>query len=190
MADRVKNVREKLIRAGIEEINARGITKFSVRRVAEKCKVSCSAPYKHFKNKQEFITAIIEFVGEQWYERRQEILERCGDSPRSQLVEVSVGYISFFMEKPFFRSILLLKDEQLKSLLHKTHWQIFSLSPMLLKEYFDAIGWNEGTLARKKLLVRAMIFGSIVMFDSGELPYNEQTLEHIRFSIDREFDLP
>lgn len=186
----MRNTRESLILAGIDEINAHGVTKFSVRRVAERCKVSCSAPYKHFKNKQEFIAAIIEFVGEQWYERRQEILEKCDDSPRSQLVEVSVGYISFFMEKPFFRSILMLKDEQLENLLHKSRWQIFSLSPMLLKEYFDAIGWNEGTLTRKKLIVRAMIFGSIVMLDTGELPYNEQTMEHIRYSIDREFDLP
>ena len=50
-----RNLREELILAGIEEINIHGANDFSVRRVAEACHVSSAAPYKHFKDKKEFI---------------------------------------------------------------------------------------------------------------------------------------
>ena len=55
-------MREVLILAGIDEINAHSVTDFSIRRVAEACGVSCAAPYKHFKDKREFIASIIEYV--------------------------------------------------------------------------------------------------------------------------------
>ena len=55
---RKDNIRDELIRAGIEELNQHSLTDFSVRRIAAKCGVSAAAPYKHFKNKQEFIAEI------------------------------------------------------------------------------------------------------------------------------------
>ena len=60
MAERQKNMRERLLLAGIDEINTQGVTGFSIRRVAENCGVSCAAPYKHFKDKRDFIASIIE----------------------------------------------------------------------------------------------------------------------------------
>ena len=100
MAERVKNMRQLLIEAGIEEINRCGVSDFSVRRVATACSVSCAAPYKHFKDKREFIAAIIEYVNSQWQERQEEILAACTGGLREQIVEVVVGYLRFLMEKP------------------------------------------------------------------------------------------
>ena len=51
-------------------------------------------------------------------------------------------------------------------------------------------GMDPPTQKRKLFLVRALIFGAIFMFDTGELEYNEDTMEMIRYNIDREFDLP
>ena len=81
MSARVKNMREVLLLAGITEINTHGVTGFSIRRVATACGVSCAAPYKHFKDKKEFIASIIEFVNDEWRQRQEEILAACG-SPR------------------------------------------------------------------------------------------------------------
>ena len=36
----------------------------------------------------------------------------------------------------------------------------------------------------------ALIFGAAVQFDSGELPYNEHTLQLVHDSIERELSLP
>ena len=91
MAERARNMRQLLIEAGIEEINRAGVTDFSVRRVAAACSVSCAAPYKHFKDKREFIAAIIEYVNDQWRCRQEEILAACTGGLREQIVEVVVG---------------------------------------------------------------------------------------------------
>ncbi|MBQ9131598.1 MAG: helix-turn-helix transcriptional regulator, partial [Clostridia bacterium] len=51
-------VRERLIIAGIRELEAHGLNDFSLRRVAVACEVSCAAPYRHFKDKEELILEI------------------------------------------------------------------------------------------------------------------------------------
>ena len=99
--------------AGIDEINTHGIANFSIRRVATACDVSCAAPYRHFKDKNGLIAAIIDYVNEQWAQRQEEILKGCGSSLREQIIEISLGYIRFLMEKPYYRSVLMLKDEEL-----------------------------------------------------------------------------
>lgn len=190
MAERIKNMREVLILAGISEINANGVANFSVRRVAEACSVSCAAPYKHFRDKREFIAAIIDYVNEQWRHRQQEVLSACGDSYREQIVMVCVEYVRFLMEKPYFRSILMLKDQEFDNIYHKVRGQISSRSQQLERDFFATTGWDKAVQRRKLHLVRAMIFGTVFMFDTGELEYNDEVMEHFRYTIDREFDLP
>lgn len=189
MSQRVKNMREMLILAGISEINTNGVTGFSVRRVAENCNVSCAAPYKHFKDKKDFIAAIIDYVNDQWAECQRQVLESCGDSLREQIVEVSVAYVNFLMEKPYFRSILMLKDEEFDNIYHKVRGQMSSRSQQLEEDFFKQSGWEQPMFKRKLHLVRAMIFGTIFMFDTGELAYDQQTMADFRYNIDREFDL-
>ena len=187
---RIKNMREVLLLAGISEINAHSVTGFSIRRVAAACNVSCAAPYKHFKDKREFIAAIIEYVNEQWAARQQEILAGCGESLREQIVEVCCGYVRFLMEKPYFRSILMLKDEEFDNIYHKKRGEMSSRSQMLETDFFAASGFTPAVFQRKFHLVRAMIFGTIFMMDTGELPYNEETMLNFRYRINQEFDLP
>lgn len=190
MAERQKNMRETLVLAGINEINAHGVHGFSIRRVAEACGVSCAAPYKHFKDKREFIAAIIEYVNGQWRERQQQVLSVCNSSIREQLVEVSVNYIRFLMEKPFYRSILMLKDDEFDNIYHKVRGHMSSRSQQLEREFFASSDMDIPTQRRKLYVVRALIFGAIFMFDTGEMQYNEETMDWIRYNIDREFDLP
>lgn len=190
MTTRIKNMRDVLLLAGITEINANGVTGFSIRRVAEACNVSCAAPYKHFKDKKEFIAAIIEYVNGQWAEHQKEILSRCGDSLREQIVEVCVGYVQFLMEKPYFRSILMLKDEEFDNTYHKVRGQMSSLSQQLEKDFFAQSGWDLTVFRRKLHLVRSLLFGTVYLFDTGEIEYTEEALANLRYNIDREFDLP
>lgn len=189
MTQRIKNMRERLVLAGIEEINAHGVTGFSIRRVAQNCNVSCAAPYKHFKDKREFIAAVIEYVNSQWAQRQKEVLEQCGESLRQQIVEVSVQYVRFLMENPYFRSILMLKDAGFDNIYHKPQGQMSSRSQQLEKDFFATTGWDVSVQKRKLHVVRAMIFGTIFMFETGELEYNEEALQNFRYTIDREFDL-
>lgn len=190
MAERAKNTRQLLIEAGIEEINRVGVADFSVRRVAQNCGVSCAAPYKHFKDRRDFIAGIIEYVNAQWHERQTEILNSCTEGLRQQIVEVLVGYIRFLMEKPYFRSILMLKDAEFDNIYHKARGQMSSRSQILQADFFAQSGWDQAKNLRKLHYVRAILFGTVFMIDTGELVYSEQVLENVRHAIDREFDLP
>ena len=190
MSARVKNMREVLLLAGITEINTHGVTGFSIRRVATACGVSCAAPYKHFKDKKEFIASIIEFVNEEWRQRQEEIIAACDSSLRLQLVEVCCGYIHFLMEKPYFRSILMLKDDEFDNLYHRPRGALSSRSQQMQQEIFASYGWTAEVFQRKLHIIRGLLFGTMFMLDTGELEYNHDTLANFRYAIDREFDLP
>lgn len=190
LAERNRNMRQLLIEAGIEEINRAGVTNFSVRRVAQECGVSCAAPYKHFKDKRDFIASVIDYVNEQWSERQEEILAGCGGELRQQIVEVSVGYVRFLMEKPWFRAILMHKDEEFDSLYHHRRGKMSSRSRKMESEFLTQSGWSPETVKRKVHVVRAMLYGTIFLIDAGELEYGDAVLERVREFVEREFDLP
>ena len=64
-----------LVLAGIKEIENHGLSDFSLRRVATLCGVSCAAPYRHFKNKNELILAILSYINSQWGILQQQIID-------------------------------------------------------------------------------------------------------------------
>ena len=182
-----RDLRQDLIEAGIEEINMYGANDFSVRRVANACGVSTAAPYKHFKDKKEFIGAIIDYVNEQWAVEQDRLLSQCPDDPRTQMVTVSVGYIRFLMEKPYYRQTLMLKNAEFDNLYHRKRGEINSCTQQIMKNVKEAYRLSDEKWERKALMVRSLLFGSVFMFDSGEFEYSERTLEYLRYIIDREF---
>lgn len=190
MADKNTNLRQALILGGIREINTNGITGFSLRRVAEACGVSCAAPYRHFKDKKALIAAIIDYVNEQWAQRQEEVLANCSDSLREQIVEISVNYVRFLMEQPDYRTVLMLKDAEFDNLYHKKRTQFGSLSQTLSGQLFTMSGLERDVWERKTMVFRGLIFGMVMLFDAGEFEYNETNLQHLRYTLDREFDIP
>ncbi|MBR6046228.1 MAG: TetR/AcrR family transcriptional regulator [Ruminococcus sp.] len=191
MSNEVKrhNKRDELILAGIAELNRCGIANFSMRRVAQRAGVSCAAPARHFGDKQGFLAAILEYVNAQWHEEQLRILETCGSTTREQLVAFSVGYIRFLVENPHFRSILMLKDDDLDNQ-HSVGRGTTQLTLDFVHKYCDEVGMDEETRLRKLFVVRSLIYGASIMFDNKELPYNEKFMETVKNNIDREFDLP
>ena len=182
--------REDLIKAGIQEINKHGLAGFSMRRIADDCGLSCGAPYKHFENRKDFIAAVIEYVNGQWRVRQQELLDQYAGDLRRQIVEMSVGYVEFLMEHTHYRSILMLKDEEFDNTYHRLRGELSSPTQQLAQQFFDSVGMDDFTSRRKVYVVRSLIFGAVILMDNGEMAYNQETLEFIRFSINREFDLP
>jgi AcrR family transcriptional regulator len=189
MTDRPNNLREALLIAGIHEINAHGVTGFSIRRVADACGVSCAAPYRHFVNKKDFVASIIDYVNERWHDRQMEVLESCGPSMQEQVVEISLNYIRFLMEKPYYRAILMLKDEEFDNLYHKKRGQFGSLSQTLTAKLQNVTGFSDEAWERKVLTFRSLIFGAVFLFDAGEFEYNEQNMDYLRYTMNREFDV-
>ena len=189
MRSKTPGLREALILAGIHEINANGVAAFSIRRVADACGVSCAAPYRHFESKHDFIAAIIDYVNDIWAQEQEELLKTCGDTLREQILTTTVSYVKFLMDHPTYRNVLMLHDENFDNLYHKKRTQFGSLSQTLNAQLREASGYSEEVWERKLMTVRALIFGMVFLYDAGEFEYNEKTLDYLRYTIDREFDI-
>ena len=190
MSTRIKNMREVLLMAGISEINAHGVTGFSIRRVAASCNVSCAAPYKHFVDKEDFIANIVDYVNGQWHARQAEILDSCGDDVRQQLIEMCCGYLDFLVDNPYFRSILLLKDEKYDNIYHRPRGEMSSRTQKLEQELYATKIFTPEVFRRKLHTLRALMFGTMFMLHTGEITYTDEVRNNFRYCVSREFDIP
>ena len=188
-SDLVSEAKEKLILEGISDIEKNGIQGLSLRRVAHNCSLSCAAPYKHFKDKGDFIYEIICYINQQWYIRQKKILNTCPDDLRSRLIAISLEYIKFLYENPHFRSIIMLKDNVMEPNQAKLKSELSDTSKDLIDKYCMEVQMDEKRKRIKTFIVRSFIYGAALMFDNGELEYNEENFNLIAKSIEREFDL-
>jgi AcrR family transcriptional regulator len=189
--DQAKSLRGQLIEAGIYELNRYGVQNFSVRRIAERCGVSCAAPYKHFKDKYKFIAAIIEYINSIWAERQREVLENYSASPtREKIIAIGMDYIRFLVENPYFRSILMLTNKDFDSEYVQLRGQLSNISKDLVAVYCSEVGMSDKNRIIKTFIVRSLLYGAALMFDNGELEYNEENMAAVAEAVNREFDLP
>ena len=97
----------QLIKTGLHMIQEEGINKLSLRRLAHLCNVSEAAPYSHFKNKDELLIAIQEYVTEQLLKCLKDAYERTEQS-NSPIAILNMGkaYVQFFIKYPEYYTFL------------------------------------------------------------------------------------
>ncbi|MBQ7362874.1 MAG: TetR/AcrR family transcriptional regulator [Clostridia bacterium] len=105
---RADDLRTRLILGGLSELAEHGIRDFSLRRVALSQDVSCAAPYRHFKDKDELILAIIGYVREGWELLSGEVVEVYGEGSAECITELCLLAVRFWLGNGNFRSVLLL----------------------------------------------------------------------------------
>ncbi len=185
------NLRQQLIQAGIRELGQQGVQRFSVRRIANECGVSCAAPYRHFENKSSFISAIFDYINDEWHAiGRRVAQEDANKSTRRTLVDVSMAYIHFLLDNPHFRSIIMLRTDGLDPKYLSRRGEVSRLSNELISRYCAEVGMSDEDRTRKTFAVRSLIYGASLMLDNGELEPTPENFDMIARSIDREFDLP
>ena len=103
-------LREALIETGIQMVVEEGIEKFSLRKVAAKCNVSHTAPYKHFKNKEEFIDEIMAYVMKDFSD---EILRVAREYPNEFcILEIGKRYVTYMLEHKDYFQLLFSGDRK------------------------------------------------------------------------------
>jgi AcrR family transcriptional regulator len=183
--------REQLIQAGLQELNEYGIQSFSTRRVAKRCGVSCATPYKHFKDTQEFIAAILDDINRQYNERQKKTLEKYAHcDSRTQLLQVSLDYLRFLTEYPELRRVIMQNfkdcDPAFRSLRGQLSYQLYKV----VARYCRDVNMPDDVRKRKTFLVRSILYGAALFFDNGEMEYNQENMDMVAAMLDREFDLP
>ena len=99
------NLRQALIDTGIRIINEKGEDNLSLRGVAAECGVSRSAPYAHFKDKEELIDAIKNSVNERFTEELKSACEGTGSADEA-MIAMGRAYIDFFRRNPDYYTFL------------------------------------------------------------------------------------
>lgn len=94
------DLKNALIKAGIEILAKEGVGSLSLRKVAKKAGVSHSAPYAHFTDKQALIAAISTEGYRRIFERIEAAAEQYEGDPQKQLLEAGWAYLQFALDDP------------------------------------------------------------------------------------------
>lgn len=107
------DLRNALIEEGIKIINTSGEDSLSMRKLAEKCGVSMAAPYAHFKNKEEMINAIKQYVEDAFVEYLEKAIAGAAEADEQgiskiemQIIAMGNAYVSFFIDNPEYFTFL------------------------------------------------------------------------------------
>ncbi len=182
-----ETVKQKLIIAGIEEIEEHGIPDFSLRRVASRCNVSCAAPYKHFKSKEDFINEIVLYIHNKWLLLQNQVADIFKDDIKKQLVEICVAYVKFWIANPNYRAVLTLKSDSFGDERIRTMSKISDTIYELVHKCCEKSGFSKKEEHIKKFKIRSFLYGATLMIDSGEIENTPETIEILRNCIDKEF---
>ena len=171
------SVRTRLILAGISEIEEHGVNDFSLRRAALSAQVSCAAPYRHFKDKEEFISEIIRYICAKWELLCHQIVTVFEHEARRKVIELAVANLRFWIANPNFRSVLMTVS-------HTGADGLLQFDAPLMRAIDELCGAGE-IAERKKFTVRAMIYGSLTLM--GAAGDRMKITENFKNKMEEEF---
>ena len=158
------NVRSRLLFSGLKELERHGVSDFSLRRVAQDAGVSCAAPYRHFKDKDELISAVIEFVVDGWTLLSRQIGEIFSSDYKSLVVELAVAGLRFWIANGNFRTVIMV-SKTLSGVEHGTLKDFERPIIDAVSRYAKEKGIDNPDVITFKLL--SMIYGAVILVDGG-----------------------
>lgn len=170
------DLKEELIKNGIKLLNEGGSENFSMRKLAALCNVSHTAPYKHFKSKEEIINAIMQYVLKELADSLRAIEEKyCGTFERLT-IELGKEYVRFMVNNPDYLKILFLGDFQIKIELNNgkinSEYEAFNILKNNAIKAFKENGIREEDYARNIMAMWSMVHGIAIMIVNKTIIYN------------------
>jgi len=172
------NVRSRLILSGLSELDKHGVVDFSLRRVAIDAGVSCAAPYRHFKDKDELIGAIIAYVMEGWTVLCDQMRSIYSHDSKACVVELAVAGLRFWIGNGNFRTVIMSSDIIDRGC---SGMKLFD-DPVAdaVREYCNACGRSDSDILVFKVL--SMLYGAVMLACGGyETP--DRAAENLRYAI-------
>jgi len=175
------DLKAELISKGLKILDEEGYENFSMRKVAKACNVSQTAPYRHFKDKNELIKAIT-FSALQIFNERLEQAFDSGSDPKAQLKSMGLYYIRFFTENPEYMRLLFLKD--IKNLIEmdeiiacqREERHSFSALIKAVRNYKAAYPEDERSEEELVIFCWGFVHGIAVLMVNGEIPNQTDTM--------------
>lgn len=175
------DLKEQLILNGLKLLNEQGVKAFSLRKVAAMCNVSHTAPYKHFKNKEELIIAISNYVEDSFNETLAGIVEHVTDTVE-QTVALGKAYVSFMVNNPDYLKFLFLNDsiysiEVSENNIGYTNSRAFNLFKDSATNMLKACNVPDEKIALDIMAMWTMVHGIAVLLANGTVNYDGDYLE-------------
>lgn len=107
------HLRTALIKAALKLIEKKGVKSLTLREIAKHAKVSHSAPYRHFRDKDDLMTAVAAEGFEMLVKETHKRFETIPDDPLSRFRESGLAYIDFAIaHSSHFRVMFGLGDNR------------------------------------------------------------------------------
>lgn len=154
-----KGVKERLILSGLNELLHHGSSDFSLRRVAIGAEVSCAAPYRHFKDKDDLIHSIILYILDDYKLLADSIADIFGKGTREYVLELATATVRFWIAGDNFPSFLATGE-------------LSAFDEPLSRAICDYL-CDDAMREEKRRTVLALIYGYLTGIVSGALLQNE-----------------
>lgn len=165
-----KSLRTRLILAGLKELEEHGIKDFSLRRVAIMAEVSCAAPYRHFKNKDQLILGVLQYIKDDWFLLCEQISSVFNDDLTSLIKELCLSAVKFWIANGNFLSVLFLvqssTDKEQKKILYQFDQPIINA----VKKFCEEKKYNIQKTSLLEFSIPSLVYGAIMLIARDALP--------------------
>jgi AcrR family transcriptional regulator len=169
------DLKNALIRAGIEIISKDGLAGLSLRKVAKKAGVSHAAPYAHFADKQALIAAISTEGYHRLYDQLMASVALHSGDPRRGLVEVGWSYVQFALSDPQRFKVMfsgILEQEKDYPEFREMALKSFELLVSLVKSSQEAGLLDPGPADMVAVRLWSVVHGFILLLLEGQISHS------------------
>lgn len=181
-------LKDKLIIAGINEIETHGSEDFSLRRVAYACGVSCAAPYKHFKNREGLIIEILGFYNRQWKLLEDQIIKVYESDTKNLILELCMANIKFRIANPIYRFLFTLNNDAFPEAKQKELENMNGNIEEYMRKLCKEKGYPDNITDIKVMSLNAYVCGVAMISEVRNAEKNQELFEAIRKTIEKELD--
>ena len=100
------NLKQEMIKEGIKLVTTKGDSELSLRKIASICGVSASATYSHFKDKEELINEMKEYVTNEFYKILEDSVKDLNKGDFNTIINMGEAYVNFFIDNPTYFKFL------------------------------------------------------------------------------------
>ena len=185
------DLKTELIKKGLKILDEEGYEGFSMRKVAKACNVSQTAPYRHFKDKNDLIKSIAVKALQEFDQSLEKAFLSDGD-PRKQLKDMGLYYIRFFMENPEYMRLFFSSNAQAwmrEAVINECYSEDdrpYSALERAVKNYKAAYPGDERSEDELVIYCWGLVHGIAVLIINGELPSGKDAMALVEMVIQSE----
>lgn len=173
------DLKQELIRKGIQLLAKEGYEGFSLRKLAASCGVSHAAPYKHFQSKEEIIAEIGKVIAVEFGGALSAAVSHETQDQKQQLTAMCREYVRFMVENPDYFRFVFMTSHQRPIVIDDIILQKGNNLPLAValdcaRAYFGPLhgdGWKNDFLA-----IWSMLQGYSLMLVCGTIDVGEDYL--------------